>query len=106
MATRDELIAVVAERYARSTRKDRGRILDEFGALTGLHRKHAMRLLRAGQAGRRSGPRPERRLYNEGVREALIVIWEASDRVCGKRLRALMPILVEAMLGPLGSILG
>ena len=35
MATRDELIAVVAERYARSTRKDRGRILDEFGALTG-----------------------------------------------------------------------
>jgi hypothetical protein len=31
------------------------------------------------------------------VREALIVIWEASDRVCGKRLRPLMPILVEAM---------
>jgi hypothetical protein len=31
------------------------------------------------------------------MREALIVIWEASDRVCGKRLRPLMPILVEAM---------
>ena len=27
----------------------------------------------------------------------LIVIWEASDRVCGKRLRPLVPILVEAM---------
>jgi hypothetical protein len=48
MATRDELVAVVPEWYARSTRKDRGRILDEFGALTGLHRKHAMRLLRGG----------------------------------------------------------
>jgi hypothetical protein len=58
MATRDELIAVVAERYARSTRKDRGRILDEFGALTGLHRKHAMRLLRGGTRGERSGRRP------------------------------------------------
>ena len=55
MATRDELIAVVAERYARSTRKDRGRILDEFGALTGLHRKHAMRLLRARALARGSG---------------------------------------------------
>jgi hypothetical protein len=31
------------------------------------------------------------------VRAALIVIWEASDRVCGKRLRALVPILAEAM---------
>jgi hypothetical protein len=31
------------------------------------------------------------------VREAMIVIWEASDRICGKRLRLLLPILVEAM---------
>ena len=97
MATRDELVVALAGRYAASNRMERGRILDEFAALSGVHRKHAMRLLRAGQAGRRSGPRPERRLYNEGVREALIVIWEASDRVCGKRLRPLVPILVEAM---------
>jgi len=97
MATRDELVVALAGRYATSNRIERGRILDEFVALSGLHRKHAMRLLRAGQPGRRSGPRPGRRLYNEAVREALTVIWEASDRVCGKRLRPLVPILVEAM---------
>jgi hypothetical protein len=97
MATRDELVVALAGRYAASNRMERGRILDEFAALSGLHRKHAMRLLRAGQPGRRSGPRPERRLYNAAVREVLIVIWEASDRVCGKRLRPLVPILVEAM---------
>ena len=38
-----------------------------------------------------------RRLCNDAVREALIVLWEASDRVCGKRLRPLVPILIEAM---------
>jgi len=97
MATRDELVVALAGRYASSRRKERGRILDEFVAVSGLHRKHAMRLLRAGLPGRRSGPRPARRLYNEAVREALIVLWEASDRVCGKRLRPLMPLLVEAM---------
>ena len=95
MATRDELIAVVAERYARSTRKDRGRILDEFEALTGLHRKHAMRLLRGGTRGEQSGRRLGRRVYDDAVREALVMLWEASDRVCGKRLRPLIPILVE-----------
>ena len=65
--------------------------------MTGFHRKHAMRLLRAGQVTRRCGPRPGRRIYDEAVREALIVVWEASDRICGKRLRPLLPILVEAM---------
>jgi hypothetical protein len=97
MATRDELVGALPALYGTSNRFERGCILDEFVAVSGLHRKHAMRLLRAGQRGRRSGPRPARRLYNEAVREALIVIWEASDRVCGKRLRALVPIMVEAM---------
>src|SRR6267143_421543 len=49
------------------------------------------------QGTRRCGPRPGRRVYDEAVREALIVVWEASDRICGKRLRPLLPILVEAM---------
>ena len=97
MATRDELVAAVAGRYALGNRKERGRILDEFAAVTGHHRKHAMRLLRAGMAGGHIGPRPGRRLYGEAIRQALIVIWEASDRICGKRLHPLMPMLVEAM---------
>src|SRR5438309_5063952 len=97
MAARDELVAAVADRYAQGDRGGRGRILDEFTAVTGFHRKHAMRLLRAGQVTRRCGPRPDPRVYDEAVREALIVVWEASDRICGKRLRPLLPILVEAM---------
>ena len=97
MATRDELVAAVLERYGRASRAERGRILDEFAAVTGLHRKHAMRLLRGGTPSRRSGPRPGRRVYDVAVREALIVVWEASDRVCGKRLRPLVPLLIEAM---------
>ena len=76
---------------------ERGRILDEFTAVTGFHRKHAMRLLRGGQPSSDRQPRPGRRIYDDAAREALIVIWEASDRICGKRLRPLVPILVEAM---------
>ncbi len=97
MAARDELVAAIAGRYAQGDRTERGRILDEFSAVTGFHRKHAMRLLRVGEVKQRSGARPGRRVYDEAVRGALIVVWEASDRICGKRLRPLLPILVEAM---------
>ena len=52
MVARDELVGAIAGRYAQGDRAERGRILDEFAAVTGFHRKHAMRLLRAGQVTR------------------------------------------------------
>ena len=96
MATRDELLAAVAQRYRSSPRADRARILDEFTAVTGYHRKHAMRLLRTSPS-QPVAARQRRRLYDEAVRAALILLWEASDRICGKRLKALIPTLVPAM---------
>jgi hypothetical protein len=97
MATRDELITAVSRRYGEAGRIERGRILDEFVAVTGYHRKHAMRVLRLGSTSSRNVLRPGRRIYGEAVRQALILLWEASDRVCGKRLKALLPVLIAAM---------
>src|SRR5450756_649849 len=65
--------------------------------MTGYHRKHAIRVLCSCD---QSTPveRPcGKRIYDEAVKETLIVLWEASDRICGKRLKAVLPILVEAM---------
>ena len=31
------------------------------------------------------------------MREALIVLWEAADRICGKRLKAILPTLIPTM---------
>jgi hypothetical protein len=36
-------------------------------------------------------------LYNEAARQALTVLWEVGDRVCSKRLKALIPVLIDAM---------
>ena len=97
MATRAELLEMVGKRYRGSSRPEKSRILEEFAKTTGYHRKHAMRLLRASSLAKRGAPRPSRRIYNAAVREALIVLWEASDRVCGKRLKAIIPTLLAAM---------
>jgi hypothetical protein len=78
MATRDELIAALAGRYSESGRIERGRILDEFVAITGYHRKHAMRVLRTGPTGTRHGPRLGRRIYGEAA--LLPVLMDAMER--------------------------
>jgi len=97
MMTRDDMIAATGERYRKGDRANRGKILDVFTAITGFHRKHAARILRATGRRERGAPRPEMRLYNDEMDGALVTLWEASDRVCGKRLHAMLPLLVEAM---------
>ena len=52
---RQELVTAVAERYRRSTAAEKGWILDEFVALTGYHRKHAIRVLREARQCREHG---------------------------------------------------
>jgi hypothetical protein len=95
MATRRELIAAIGQRYQQSSRSERGAILDELVSVTGYHRKHAIRVLR--RAERRARKRSTPRIYDAAVVEALIVLWETADRVCGKRLKALLPTLIDAM---------
>jgi hypothetical protein len=96
MTTRKELVEVLRTRYRAAASGGKGKILDEFVSVTGYHRKHAIRLLRE------EVPKPKaaddrNRLYDEAARQALTVLWEAADRVCGKRLKALLPMLVDAM---------
>ncbi len=96
MTTRKELTDAVGTRYRSTPPGDRTKILDEFVALTGYHRKHAIRVL--GDTSPDERPSVARnRVYDEAVRQALIVLWEAGDRVCGKRLKPLIPILIDAM---------
>lgn len=96
MTTRKELTEALRSRYRSATFGERVKILDEFVALTGYHRKHAIRVLGEQAAGPRTVP-ARNRLYDEAVRQALTVLWEAADRVCGKRLKALIPTLVDAI---------
>jgi hypothetical protein len=96
MATRRELKDAIRERYQTATnRRERRQILSEFIRVTGYHRKHALRVLN--RPATLLGPRTRARLYDAAVHQALTVLWEAADRICGKRLRVLVPVLIDAM---------
>jgi hypothetical protein len=94
---RSEVLEVLRERYRNAGKQDKGKILDEFVAVAGCHRKHAVRLLTRAGGSERNKPVDARRIYDDGVREALVVLWEAADRICGKRLKAVLPGLVAAL---------
>jgi hypothetical protein len=103
MTIRKELVAALQLRYGSATFSDRIRILDEFVALTGNHRKHAIRLLREKPGAAAKGTHERNRLYDEAVRQALRVLWEAADRVCGKPLKALILAHAEVSLAALAA---
>lgn len=97
MAARREVTAAVAERYRAAGRREKGRILDELCATTSWHRKHAIRALVAKAAAEPVEAKPRRRRYGPQIKDALQALWEASDRVCGKRLEVMIPTLLPAL---------
>ena len=92
-----EYAQVIRARYIRASKAHKGKILDEFVEITGLHRKAAIRLLnRTGWSG--SGGHSGRpKVYGNDVAELLKTVWEASDRLCSKRLQPFLPELVSVL---------
>ena len=92
-----EYTEAVRERYLRASKKERGKILDEFTKVTGCHRKAAIRLLRRGNRPRANKRRGRPRQYDAVVTGALRAAWEATDRLCSKRLHPFLPELVKVL---------
>jgi Integrase core domain len=97
-ASRHDLARALAPRYAHASRHEKGQLLDEFCALTGYTRKHALVLL--------SHPPAEERVWNRRGRPPsygpaevalLRVCWAATDGICAKRLAPFLPELLRRL---------
>ena len=97
MGARREVVSAVAERYRLAGRAEKGRILDELCKVTGWHRKHAVRALGGQSTIVLDRPRQRKPTYGSIIKDAVVALWEASDRVCGKRLKVMIPTLLPAL---------
>lgn len=107
MKERQKITAILAGRYQKVRKKDKGIVLNEFTALTGYTRSYATYILRAhgrkvriaedmiveGDVSKRA-KRKGKKLYDTEVKKALTKIWAIMDCICGKRLA---PILKEIL---------
>ena len=94
---RAELVGAVRLRYGEAPMQEKRRMLAELIAVTGYHPKSALRILHRARATVARPRRARTPLYDQAARQALFVLWEASDRVCGKRLKPLLRTLIPAM---------
>ena len=94
-ASKGEYVAAIKARYFRANRKEKGLILQEFCAVTGYHRKSALRRLRsdinrlAKDSRRRVlKPRGRRSQFSSdpAFMKALRTLWIETEYMCGKNL--------------------
>jgi hypothetical protein len=85
-------------RYVQANRTERSRLLDEMQAVTELHRKSLVRLMK-GELGRKVRQRQRGRTYACEVDDAIRVLAETLDYICAERLTpSLLPtarLLIE-----------
>lgn len=96
LSAKREALARIHGRYERAGRLHKTRILDEFCATCGYHRKAALRLLnrpRREAPPRRCGPKI---IYDPvEVLPVLKAVWLTSDQLCSKLLQAARPEWLE-----------
>jgi hypothetical protein len=93
---RREVVERLRLRYLQAGRAEKTKILDEFVALSGLHRKAAIRALRQGYKQGRER-RGRKRVYTGAVVSVLRAIWRVCGCICGKRLQPFLPEMVAVL---------
>lgn len=74
------------ERYRKSSRKEKGYLLDEMEVVTGMHRKALIRIL-TGRLSRKKRSRERGTIYDAAVADAVRVIGRSLDYPCAERLK-------------------
>lgn len=97
LSSKKELSETIRLRYLKAKKVEKERILDEFVAATGYHRKYAIRILKHGRKPKGVKKKGRQKIYQGEVVEGLKKIWETCDRICSKRLQPYMPEIVSVL---------
>ena len=95
--SKQELTEEIYPRYLKSGKAEKTRILDEFTAATGYHRKYAIKLLTHGLKRKGYKKVGRKKKYQGEVIGVLEQIWEICGKICSKRLHPFIPEIVSVL---------
>ena len=92
------LLNKIKDKYKKAKKKDKAFIIDDVVELTNYKRKYAIHQLNnikeTTSKKKREG---NNKKYTEEIKEALVKVWYASNRICSKRLAGFLPEMVQIM---------
>lgn len=93
---RKQYMDTLRERYFKSNKKEKGKILDEYCRNTKQERKHAIKKFNYKVKLKKKEDKKKRAcFYNGNVIAVLVEIWKIFDYPCGQRLEEILNIEVE-----------
>lgn len=98
MHSRNQYLKALRERYLKlKSKKEKGKILDEYCKNTGQSRKYVIRKIQA-RVNLEPKPRKKRKATYDGeVIASLVKVWKIFDCPCGQRLASLLKTEVERL---------
>jgi len=100
LKSKHELLEVVQPRYLKANKAEKQKMLDEFTAATGYHRKHAIRVLKNQvqvQNHLKGNNKTYKTIYRGEVVQSLEQIWEICGHICSKRLQPYLPEAIRVL---------
>ena len=92
------LINKIKDKYKKAKKRDKAFIIDDVVELTNYKRKYAIHQLNnikeTTNKKKRDG---NNKKYTEEIKEALVKVWYASNKICSKRLAGFLPEMVQIM---------
>lgn len=99
MTTKQEIFKEKLSEYLAASKQEKKQILDAVCAVTGAHRKAAIRRFRTIQLFPHSGKerRGRKLTYGLGITSLIRELWEVSGRICAQRLHPVIPEYIRIL---------
>jgi len=97
MSKREYLIQL-KKKYYHCGKKQKTQLLNDFCEFTGYARKYALRLLNNPLPKKWRRYRQRKKKYNQDVVDALLLLWRASNEICGERFHPFIPTILDKMV--------
>lgn len=99
MVTKQEIFKEKLQEYLQASKEEKGRILDVICAITGVHRKAAIRRLKTLQFRPHywNSRRGRKRVYGQSLVSLIRELWDISGRICAERLHPIIPEYIHVL---------